>query len=125
MGSPHEGGDLVFAMGVEFNVAQHHDVIIAANIGKGALQHFCRVYAITFEILQKCLGDAAWGIEQAFTGRIIPGPGQKGANRGFRLFLGRTRRIGILGFAVETLNYVFQTGSTRAGRFSDALMQRT
>ena len=104
MRAADEGGDVVLAMGVEFDIAQHDEVVIAADILEGARQGLGGVFVIAAEKLAKGLGHAARRIQQAFAVGIIAGPGQQHAHGGLGLFLRRTLNLGIRGFALEFLD---------------------
>ena len=88
MGAADEGSDVVFAVRVELDVAQHDDVVVAAHIVEGARQGFGRIFFVAAEILAEGLGHALRGIEQAFAVRVVAGPGEQGADGGLGLLLG-------------------------------------
>ena len=55
MDAADEGRDVVFAMRVELDVAQHDDIVIAANFVEGARQGFGRVFVIAEKYSRKAL----------------------------------------------------------------------
>jgi hypothetical protein len=87
LGAPDEGSDMVFAVRVELDVAQHDDVVVAPHIVEGARQGFGRIIFVAAEILAEGLGHSLRGIEQAFAVRVVPGPGQQDPDGGLGFLL--------------------------------------
>jgi len=82
------GGQVVFAVRFEFDVAQHDQLVVTLDFLEGARQVFARVDAVAAEPVAVGFGDPARGIEQAFARRVFAGPAQQGADGILGLVLG-------------------------------------
>ena len=89
MGAADEGNDMVLAMRVEFDVAQHDDVVIAFDLVEGARQRLHRVLLIALEELVIGLDHALRRVEQALAVGIVACPGDQRADGLFGLLLAR------------------------------------
>ena len=87
MDAADEGRDMVLAMRVELDVAQHDQIVVTADIHEGARQRFRRIVVIARKILPKGLGDAFWRVEQSLAAGVIAGPGEQYAHGGLGFFL--------------------------------------
>ena len=87
MGAADERRHVMLAMGIEFYVAQHHDVVIAFEVGEGARQRLIGILVVALEIFAIRLDHAAGGFMQALAGGIIAGPCNQRADGFFGLFL--------------------------------------
>src|SRR3546814_589182 len=65
---------MMFAMRLERNVAQQHDLVIAADLFEGARQMDRGILVIALAILLPRARDAARGVEQAFARRTVACP---------------------------------------------------
>lgn len=79
---------VVLAMAFIGDVAQHDQFVVAGHFFEGALQVGARFFAVTAEPVAIGFGHPAWGVQQAFAGRILTGPAQQGAHGLFGLGLG-------------------------------------
>src|SRR5690606_8442966 len=84
-----ERRDMVLAVALDADVAQHHQVIIAADLlERRLLEHGYRVFAITAEVLLERLDDTARRFLQALAIRVVTGPCDERAHGFFGLLLG-------------------------------------
>src|SRR5215510_4214900 len=72
--------DMVLAMGLEPDVAQHDDLVVAANLLEGPLQVFARILEIARKPVLVSPHDARRSAEQSFAFGIIPGPANERAH---------------------------------------------
>ena len=92
---------MMLARAFQPDVAQQDDFVVAVGFLERAFEQGDGVDGITDEELLIGTGDARGGITQAFAVRVIAGPAQQDADRGFGLFarrrvfrghVGRSRR---------------------------------
>ncbi len=98
MGDAHDRRQVVLAMALDIDIGQHDHVVIALHILEGLAERLERIGVIAGEPLLIGLDHAFGRVDQAFTARVIPGPGDQGANGGFGLFAAWFR----LGFGCDT-----------------------
>ena len=72
---------MVLAAGLERDVAQDHDVVIAADLPEGPLQDLGRVLLVALEPFRVGPRHAGRRIGEPLPVRILPGPADQGANR--------------------------------------------
>jgi hypothetical protein len=89
MGTADEGHHMVLAMGVELDVAKHHQIVVAGHFLEGPGQRFDRVLLIALEELAIGIDHPLRGVEQAFPVRILASPGKERPDRRLGLCLAR------------------------------------
>ncbi len=77
----------------EADVAQHHQLVVAADLLEGALQIFARVDLIAGEHLLIAAGHPCGRVDQPLALGIVARPTDQGAHRRLGLALGGTARI--------------------------------
>ena len=76
---------MVFAVGLNVDVAQHDDVVVALHILEGARKIIVGVFLVAGKPFLVGVDDALGRIEQTFAFGVIAGPCQQGAHCVFRL----------------------------------------
>jgi hypothetical protein len=82
---------VVFAVRVEADVLDQHEVVIAAGLAEGAVEHFRRAFAVALVDFFVGVDDALGRLQHAFALRVVAGIGDQRAHRGFGLFARRAR----------------------------------
>src|SRR2546423_2172902 len=72
---------MMLAVRLERNVLQKHDLVVAADLLKGAAEMHRRIFGITAGIFAPGAGDAARGVDQTLTVGIVAGPANEGPDR--------------------------------------------
>src|SRR6516162_11011285 len=80
-----ERDHVVLAVGMQLDIAQHDDIIIARNFVEGAGQHVERALMIAGKKLIVGADHPLWGLAQAFARRIVAGIGYERADGLLRL----------------------------------------
>jgi hypothetical protein len=80
-------------MGMERDAAHHDDVLVTANVLENPFQMGERILEIAGIKLFECLGDPSGRVLQALALRIVAGPGNKGADCGFRFLTAWAREL--------------------------------
>ena len=62
-----------------------HEVVIAAGLAEGAVEHFRRAFAVALVDFLVGVDDALGRIQHAFARRVVAGIGDQRAHRRFRL----------------------------------------
>ena len=91
MRAANDGHHVVFAMAFHADVPQDHHFIIAIGFFEGPREQIHRVCLIAGEEFLIGAGDARGRVHKAFAVRVITGPAQQGAHRGFRFRAGGAR----------------------------------
>src|SRR5262249_46971313 len=81
----HERRHVMLAMRREWNIADQPEVVVAADLGKRALEHVERTLAVAPEQLLIGAHDPPRRVAQAFAGRIIARKRDQRLDRGFGL----------------------------------------
>ena len=77
---------VVLAVALELDVAQHDQLVVTADFLEGARKVFVGIQAVATEPVRVRLGDTLGGVDQAFAGGVLTGPGEQGADGRFGLF---------------------------------------
>src|SRR5438309_5094442 len=72
---------MVFAVGLERDVLEQDNLVIAADLFERAAEMVRRIFPIAARIFAPGAGDAPRCIEQPLAGRIVAGPADQGADR--------------------------------------------
>src|SRR5271170_6185809 len=72
--------DMVLAMGFEADVAQHHDLVVAAGLLEGALEIFARIVVIAGKPFLVGAHDAPRRGAKPFAAGIVAGPADQRAH---------------------------------------------
>src|SRR6516165_5078664 len=91
MDAADDGSQVVLAMGLERDVAQHHDLVVAGDLVEGAAEIVARVLRITGEPLLISARDTTRRSGQPLAVGIVAGPADERAHSRLRLAAGRTR----------------------------------
>src|ERR1700691_2693829 len=89
--------DMVLAMGFKADVAQHHDLVVAAGLLEGALEIVARIVVVAGEPFLVGARDAARRGAKPLAAGIVAGPADEGAHGVLGLGTRRPARPG--GFA--------------------------
>src|SRR5580704_4451892 len=92
--------EVMLAMGLEADVAQHDDLVIAAGLLEGALEVFARIVVVAGEPFLVGARHPRRRGAQALAVRIVAGPADQGADRALGLGARRPGRPG--GFGTRT-----------------------
>ncbi len=90
MGAAHHRQHVVLAEANHADVAEHDQLVIAANLFEGALQIGAWLLAIAGEQFAVGARDAGGGFQQTFAVGIVARPADQGAHRRLGFGLGRT-----------------------------------
>src|SRR5580698_8363166 len=84
--------EMVLAVRLEADIAQHHDLVIAAGLLEGALEIFARIVAIAGEPFLVGAHHPRRRGAKALAVRVVAGPADQRAHRGLGLRARRTIR---------------------------------
>ena len=84
MGLADDRRQMMLAVGLEADVAQHHHLVIAVGLLEGAREDQHRVVPIAREVLLIGPHHPLGRADQPFPVRIVPGPEDQGPDRLFR-----------------------------------------
>src|SRR6202034_2688598 len=104
---------VVLAMGLEADVAQHDDLVIAAGLLEGALEIFARVVVVAGEPFLIGARHARRRSAQPLAVGIVAGPADQGADRGLGLGarrLGQPGRLGARAFGTRHFSHSVISG---------------
>ena len=82
---------VVFAVRIELDVLDQDEVVIAAGLAEGAVEHLGRAGAVAFVDFLIGVDDALGRIEHAFARGVVAGKGDQGAHGGLGLLARRAR----------------------------------
>src|SRR5262249_54469 len=85
VGLADERHHVMLAVGVEGDVAHQHEVVVAADLVEGAVEHLGRALAIPAIKLLVGVDDALGSLDQAFARRVVARKGDQRAHRSFRV----------------------------------------
>jgi hypothetical protein len=88
MGPAQERQHVVLAEAHHADVAQHHQLVVAADLVEGPLEIFAGIHVVAREQLLVGARDTAGGVQQALAVGVVPRPFDQSADGGFGLFLG-------------------------------------
>ncbi len=74
-------GEVVLAVALEADVAQHDHLVVALDLLEGALEHRHRVLLVAAEPLAIGAHHAAGRVEEALALRVVAGPAQERLHR--------------------------------------------
>src|SRR5580692_11579061 len=105
--------EVMLAMGLEADVAQHDDLVIAAGLLEGALEVFARIVVVAGEPFLVGARHARRRGAKALTVGVVAGPADQGADRGLGLGArrpGRTGRFGARAFGTRHFSHSVISG---------------
>src|SRR5580704_2545314 len=106
--------EVMLAMGLEADVAQHDDLVIAAGLLEGALEVFARIVVVAGEPFLVGARHARRGGAKPFAVGVVAGPADQRADRGLGLGARRPDRPG--GFGMRAFGTRHFSHSDVSGR---------
>src|SRR6202049_1437637 len=105
--------DVMLAMGLEADIAQHHDLVVAAGLLEGALEIFARIVVVAGEPFLVGARYARRRGAQPLAVGIVAGPADQRTDRGLGLGArrpGRPRRLGSRAFGTRHFSHSVISG---------------